>query len=264
MPLSIKQKTSRNTAHRLGVKLHVSCALDCCSLWPYKPATMQQVKTPSSNPSLAHSLPPLTLTRLAQEWLAEDTPHLDPAGVCVGTKEVEAKLLCKSPNSVLAGSPFFTAVFREVGCSVEWRYQDGERIGADAVTLTAVVKGPANCLLLGERPALNCLARASGIATRCSELRTSAAAVGWSGEVAGTRKTTPGFRLVEKYAMLVGGASTHRHDLSGMVMLKDNHVWASGSITEVKTKALLIRISKLWKRNKISIRLKRLLTHCCF
>ncbi|XP_033847990.2 nicotinate-nucleotide pyrophosphorylase [carboxylating]-like [Periophthalmus magnuspinnatus] len=232
MPLSIKQKTSRNTAHRLGVKLHVSCALDCCSLWPYKPATMQQVKTPSSNPSLAHSLPPLTLTRLAQEWLAEDTPHLDPAGVCVGTKEVEAKLLCKSPNSVLAGSPFFTAVFREVGCSVEWRYQDGERIGADAVTLTAVVKGPANCLLLGERPALNCLARASGIATRCSELRTSAAAVGWSGEVAGTRKTTPGFRLVEKYAMLVGGASTHRHDLSGMVMLKDNHVWASGSITE--------------------------------
>lgn len=60
-----------------------------------------------------------------------------------------------------------------------------------------------------------------------------AAAGGWHGEVAGTRKTTPGFRLVEKYAMLVGGASTHRHDLSGMVMLKDNHIWASGSITQV-------------------------------
>ncbi|XP_020795508.2 nicotinate-nucleotide pyrophosphorylase [carboxylating] isoform X2 [Boleophthalmus pectinirostris] len=193
---------------------------------------LQQMRMFSSSPSLAHSLPPLSLTRLAQEWLAEDTPHLDPAGVCVGNKEVEARLLCKSPNSVLAGSPFFTAVFSEVGCSVQWRYQDGEQIGADAVTLTAIVKGPANCLLLGERPALNCLARASGIATRCSELRALAAAVGWGGEVAGTRKTTPGFRLVEKYAMLVGGASTHRHDLSGMVMLKDNHVWASGSITE--------------------------------
>lgn len=54
--------------------------------------------------------------------------------------------------------------------------------------------------------------------------------------MAGTRKTTPGFRLVEKYGMMVGGIDPHRHDLSSMVMLKDNHVWASGSITEaVKT-----------------------------
>ena len=105
--------------------------------------------------------------------------------------------------------------------------------GPDDVTLAAVVRGPARCLLLGERPALNCLARASGIATRCSQLKTIAEASDWHGEVAGTRKTTPGFRLVEKYAMLVGGVSMHRQDLSGMVMLKDNHVWASGSITEV-------------------------------
>lgn len=105
--------------------------------------------------------------------------------------------------------------------------------GPEAITLTAVVRGPVRCLLLGERPALNCLARASGIATRCSQLRTMAAAEGWHGEVAGTRKTTPGFRLVEKYAMLVGGVSMHRQDLSGMVMLKDNHIWASGSITQV-------------------------------
>lgn len=105
--------------------------------------------------------------------------------------------------------------------------------GPDAITLTAVVRGPARCLLLGERPALNCLARASGIATRCSQLQAMATVRGWHGEVAGTRKTTPGFRLVEKYAMLVGGVSMHRQDLSGMVMLKDNHIWASGSITQV-------------------------------
>ena len=54
---------------------------------------------------------------------------------------------------------------------------------------------------------------------------------GWRGEVAATRKVTPGFRLVEKYAVLVGGASTHRMDLSHMVMLKDNHIWSKGSIT---------------------------------
>ncbi|KAA8594506.1 hypothetical protein FQN60_011641 [Etheostoma spectabile] len=150
----------------------------------------------------AHSIPPHTLTRLAREWLAEDTPNFDPAGVCVGSLEVEARLLCKTPHSVLAGSPFFTAV------------------------------GPARCLLLGERPALNCLSRASGITTRCTQLQAMATAEGWHGEVAGTRKTTPGFRLVEKYAMLVGGVSMHRQDLSGMVMLKDNHIWASGSITQ--------------------------------
>uniref|UniRef100_A0A3Q3RRC7 Nicotinate-nucleotide pyrophosphorylase [carboxylating] n=1 Tax=Mastacembelus armatus TaxID=205130 RepID=A0A3Q3RRC7_9TELE len=180
----------------------------------------------------AHAIPPHTLTRLAREWLAEDTPNLDPAGVCVGSQEVEARLLCKTPHSILAGSPFFTAVFTEVGCTVDWIYQEGAKIGPDAVTLTAVVRGSARCLLLGERPALNCLARASGIATRCCQLQEMAMVGGWHGELAGTRKTTPGFRLVEKYSMLVGGISTHRHDLSGMVMLKDNHIWASGSITE--------------------------------
>lgn len=186
---------------------------------------------PPKHPA-AHSIPGHALTRLARDWLAEDAPNFDPAGVCVGSQEVEARLLCKTPNSVLAGSPFFTAVFTEVGCNVEWLHQEGADIGPDAITLTAVVRGPARCLLLGERPALNCLARASGIATRCSQLRATAKAAGWHGEVAGTRKTTPSFRLVEKYAMLVGGASMHRQDLSGMVMLKDNHVWASGSITE--------------------------------
>ncbi|XP_041837887.1 nicotinate-nucleotide pyrophosphorylase [carboxylating]-like [Melanotaenia boesemani] len=186
----------------------------------------------ASKHPVAHSIPPHTLTRLAREWLAEDTPNFDPAGVCVGSEEVEAWLLCKTPHTILAGSPFFTAVFTEVGCTVEWIYQEGAEIGPDAVTLTAVVRGPARCLLLGERLALNCLARASGIASRCSKLKEIAKGDGWHGEVAGTRKTTPGFRLVEKYAMLVGGVSMHRQDLSAMVMLKDNHVWASGSITE--------------------------------
>lgn len=122
---------------------------------------------------------------------------------------------------------------RKKTCSASFSPFSVTSAGPDAVTVTAVVRGPARCLLLGERPALNCLSRASGIATRCSQLKLMAKSVGWLGEVAGTRKTTPGFRLVEKYAMLVGGTSMHRQDLSGMVMLKDNHVWASGSITEV-------------------------------
>lgn len=59
----------------------------------------------------------------------------------------------------------------------------------------------------------------------------AARAAGFEGIVAGTRKTTPGFRLVEKYGMIVGGVDAHRYDLSSMVMLKDNHVWSTGSIT---------------------------------
>lgn len=55
--------------------------------------------------------------------------------------------------------------------------------------------------------------------------------MGYNGIIAGTRKTTPGFRLVEKYGMLVGGIDPHRHDLSSMIMLKDNHIWSSGSST---------------------------------
>ncbi|KAG4223692.1 hypothetical protein PC116_g27845 [Phytophthora cactorum] len=63
---------------------------------------------------------------------------------------------------------------------------------------------------------------------------------GYEGVLAGTRKTTPGFRLVEKYGMLVGGADTHRMDLSSMIMLKDNHVWSRGSITEAVQAAKMV------------------------
>jgi nicotinate-nucleotide pyrophosphorylase (carboxylating) len=101
----------------------------------------------------------------------------------------------------------------------------------------AKVKGPAHRILQGERTALNILARASGIATRAYRLVNLKHQHGWKGLIAGTRKTTPGFRSVEKYAMLVGGIDAHRYDLSSMVMLKDNHIWASGSISQCVEKA---------------------------
>lgn len=61
--------------------------------------------------------------------------------------------------------------------------------------------------------------------------------MGWNGVVAGTRKTTPGFRQIEKYSLIVGGCAPHRYDLSQMVMLKDNHIWATGSITNAVKRA---------------------------
>lgn len=90
------------------------------------------------------------------------------------------------------------------------------------------MRGPIRKILLGERVALNTLARCSGIATKSARLLKLLREAGYPNALAGTRKTTPGFRLVEKYGMLVGGIDPHRHDLSAMTMLKDNHIWACG------------------------------------
>jgi len=102
---------------------------------------------------------------------------------------------------------------------------------SEGKVIIGTVRGPARKILLGERTALNLLSRASGVATSADEAVQIAKNHKWHGHVAGTRKTTPGFRIVEKYALLVGGAATHRLDLSNMVMLKDNHIWSAGSIT---------------------------------
>jgi len=163
-------------------------------------------------------------------WLQEDTPSFDYGGFVVGEAPREAFLLGKGhQTAVLAGKPFFTEVFTQLGCEIEWHMEEGETF--EPIKHVATVRGKARHILLGERVALNMLARCSGIATKSKRILDLARASGYKGVIAGTRKTTPGFRLVEKYGMLVGGIDPHRHDLSSMIMLKDNHIWSSGSIT---------------------------------
>ena len=196
------------------------------------------------NNSFAQLLPP-SWKSLIQRYLEEDCPSFDVGGFVVGDEEREALLYCKekSKRIILAGVPFFDEVFAELGCTVSWRYNEGDELcvtesgGPEGKIVVAVITGPCRRLLLGERTALNIISRASGVATASRELSAIAKERDWHGEVAGTRKTTPGFRLIEKYALLVGGCSTHRMDLSSMVMLKDNHVWATGSITNAVVKA---------------------------
>lgn len=100
------------------------------------------------------------------------------------------------------------------------------------VHVLATVAGPANRLLQGERPALNLLAHLSAIATRARAVVRVAADCGFAGRIAGTRKTTPGLRLFEKYALMLAGCDPHRSTLSSPapLMLKDNHIDAAGSI----------------------------------
>jgi nicotinate-nucleotide pyrophosphorylase (carboxylating) len=175
----------------------------------------------------AHLLPP-SWRRIVSSWLEEDTPSFDYGGFVVGDGPAEARLLAKSPGT-LAGVPFFDEIFKQLDCTVEWHVREGDEVGSkEKKQHVATVKGPVRCLLLGERVALNTLARCSGIATKAHALLSMLRNAGYKNTLAGTRKTTPGFRLVEKYGMLVGGCDPHRQDLSAMTMLKDNHIWACG------------------------------------
>jgi nicotinate-nucleotide pyrophosphorylase (carboxylating) len=166
-------------------------------------------------------------------WYAEDTPSFDYGGFVVGDSERTATLFGKS-KGILAGVPFFDEIFAQAGCTVKWNLKEGAVVdpGSTGKIAVATITGPVRKLLLGERVALNTLSRCSGIATKSRAMEELVRNAGYTGILAGTRKTTPGFRLVEKYGMIVGGVDGHRHDLSSMTMLKDNHIWARGSITE--------------------------------
>jgi len=186
------------------------------------------------------SLLPPTYKEEVARWVRDDCPSTDIGGFVVGEKIETAHLLCKS-SGVLAGVPFAQAVFEMMSLEVEWLIPEGTLIdvssSASKKVIVAIVRGKCRNILLAERTALNTLSRASGVASQARRASDVAKAQSWRGYVAGTRKTTPGFKVVEKYALLVGGVATHRQDLSQMVMLKDNHIWSAGSISNAVTKA---------------------------
>ncbi|XP_053908982.1 nicotinate-nucleotide pyrophosphorylase [carboxylating] [Cuculus canorus] len=177
------------------------------------------------SPDLWAQLPPHKLRSLARAWLDEDSPFPDAASAAVGRSPLRAELLCKSPG-VMAGAPFAQAAWEETGCAVTWLVADGHRLPPGRTTV-ATVEGPAAAVLVAERTALNAVGRCSGVATAAARAVAVAKGAAWRGMVAGTRKTTPGFRLAEKYALAVGGAESHRHGLGGGVLLKDNHLAAA-------------------------------------
>lgn len=218
--------TSGEVASETHLTLHDNSSTCHCS------ATMPIPSGAPSHGNPAHLLPP-SYRPLITAWLQEDTPSFDHGGFVVGASPAVAHLYAKS-RGIIAGVPFFEEVFKQLDCTVEWHAAEGDEVGVKegGKQCCATVRGPVRNLLLGERVALNTLARCSGIATSSANLLGLLRRAGYKGILAGTRKTTPGFRLVEKYGMLVGGCDPHRHDLSAMTMLKDNHIWAcGGSIT---------------------------------
>lgn len=132
-------------------------------------------------------------------------------------------------SGVLAGIDMVQAVLKEVGLTnITVLKRDGDSIKADEVLLK--VKGNTRAILLAERTALNFVGHLSGIATETAKW--VAAVAGTHCKVRDTRKTTPGYRQLEKYAVRMGGGTNHRMSLSDAALIKDNHIAAAGGVAQ--------------------------------
>lgn len=162
--------------------------------------------------------------------LAEDihTGDITTAAIMPATRRVSGRLVAKE-SMVLAGIEVAGDVFRHLDLSVEYtpHFADGARV--DAGAMLASFAGDASLLLQGERVALNLLQRMCGTATLTRQYVEAVSGTG--ARIVDTRKTTPGLRVLEKYAVRVGGGINHRTGLYDGVLIKENHIAAAGGIT---------------------------------
>jgi nicotinate-nucleotide pyrophosphorylase (carboxylating) len=154
-----------------------------------------------------------------ERWLREDIGHHDVTNDISG--ETTGRLVAKE-GGVAAGIEAAVAVFEYLGVGVETPVSDGDQIEVGDVLVRTT--GPARETLRAERVAVNLAGHASGIATKTRRAVDRAHEIDPTVRIAGTRKTTPGLRGIEKRAVVAGGGDTHRLDLSHMVMIKDNHL----------------------------------------
>jgi len=138
-----------------------------------------------------------------------------------------ARVLCRE-SAILCGTAWFDESFRQIDPTVQvrWNAADGERVAANATLCE--LEGPARAILTGERTALNFLQLLSATATTTA--RYVQAVAGTACRILDTRKTLPGLRTAQKYAVLCGGGQNHRMGLYDMVLIKENHIAAAGSI----------------------------------
>lgn len=179
--------------------------------------------------SLPPTPPPADLVASdAARALAEDVGSGDVTAALLPDTADIAYLLCKE-DAVIAGRPWFDACHRALDPQVriDWRVQDGDRVPAR--TVLATLSGRTRALVTAERTALNFLQTLSGTATTTAAYVEAVQGTGCT--VLDTRKTLPGLRLAQKYAVRCGGGQNHRIGLYDTVMLKENHVRAAGSLT---------------------------------
>lgn len=172
----------------------------------------------------------LSLNDLIEKSLREDvgTGDITTLSTIPADKTITGRFIAKE-NGILCGVDVVRAVFAFVDPTIvlEFANKDGDSIVKGDVIAT--VSGLARSILTGERLALNLLQHMSGVATRTNEAVQKVA--GTKARIADTRKTTPGLRVLEKYAVKCGGGSNHRFNLADGVLIKDNHIEAAGGIT---------------------------------
>ncbi len=160
--------------------------------------------------------------------LAEDIGSGDVTAALLPDTADCAYLLCKQ-DAVIAGRPWFDATHRALDPQVriDWRVREGEQVAAG--TVLATLQGRSRALVSAERTSLNFMQTLSATATTTA--RHVAAVAGTGTRILDTRKTLPGLRLAQKYAVRCGGGDNHRIGLFDMVMRKENHIRAAGSLT---------------------------------
>jgi nicotinate-nucleotide pyrophosphorylase (carboxylating) len=179
--------------------------------------------------------PPLEQVAIdVRRALDEDIGSGDVTAALLPDIEDTAYLLCKEP-AVVCGRPWFDLCHQLVdpGVRIDWHAGEGERVAAG--TVLASLHGRARSLVTAERASLNFMQTLSATAT--ATRRYVDAVAGTPARILDTRKTIPGLRLAQKYAVRVGGGDNHRMGLFDAVMLKENHVRAAGSITEAVRRA---------------------------
>lgn len=170
-----------------------------------------------------------TITFMVQTALSEDIGDGDlTADLIAADSQSEATVICREP-AILSGRQWFDEVFRQVDPAVKivWHFDDGDQIPENAIICE--LSGPSRSLLSGERAALNFVQTLSATATQTNAYVRKVE--GTNARILDTRKTLPGFRLAQKYAVSCGGGQNHRIGLYDMILIKENHIMAAGSIT---------------------------------
>jgi nicotinate-nucleotide pyrophosphorylase (carboxylating) len=165
-----------------------------------------------------------------QQWLQEDLGRGDRTtdAILGSQSRIGTAQLYLKQSGIVAGLPLLYAVFSILDPQVQIALRLTEGAMATAGTVVAEITGTLSALLMGERVALNLLMRLSGIATLTRRYTDCIADL--PTQLVDTRKTTPGLRLLEKYATALGGAQNHRFGLDDAVMIKDNHIAAAGGL----------------------------------
>ena len=172
----------------------------------------------------------VVLDVLLQQWLREDIGRGDQTTLGLGqlaSKPGKAVWVAKE-SGVIAGLPVAGRVFTLLDAAVSFRAKVSEGSKVESGTQLAAIEGPLNSLLTAERVALNLGMCLSGVASMTAKFASEIEDL--PARLVDTRKTTPGLRILEKYAAYIGGAQNHRMGLDDGVMIKENHIAAAGSI----------------------------------